>query len=113
MENEERNLTLAQIERARDAVSNNRCFFYTPSENHVMEFMELNINSSDEIWPLISDLLSELQPEHRVKTDVNASKNLLPESVFITFIWDSERLKKKVTFTFILLFDNFYYFSLS
>lgn len=78
-----------------------------------MEFMNLNIDSADEIWPLISELLNELKPQHRAKTDFKALKNLSPESESMTFIWESERLKKKIKLTFILHFDHFYYFSIS
>jgi len=113
VKNNETQLISKQIERAKTAVINKKCFFYPASQNNVMEFMNLDIDSSDEIWPLISELLNELIPQHRAKTNFKALDNLSPQSEPITFIWHSERLKKKVQLTFILLSDNFYYFSLS
>ena len=83
------------------------------SQNSVMELMNLDIDSAHEIWPLISELLNELRPQHRAKTDSKASRNLSPESESFTFIWESNRLKKKVKLTFILHYDHFYYFSIS
>lgn len=113
MENEEKNHILKQIERAKAAVISKQCFFYASSQSSVMEFMNLGIDSADEIWPLMSELLNELKPQHRTKTDFKASQDLSPESESITFIWDSERLKKKAKLTFILHVNHFYYFSLS
>jgi len=113
VENNQKELILRQIERAKDAVLNKKCFFYAAAENSVMEFMNLDIGSSDEIWPLISELLNELIPQYCKKTNFKALKNLSPHSELVTFIWNSKRLKKKVQLSFILHFDNFYYFSLS
>ena len=103
------NLVLEQIEKAKAAVLNKKCFFCIDSDS-VMEFMNLGIDSSEEIWPLISELLDELKPEHHIKSD---QRTLSSEAELATFIWDSYRLSKTVKLTFALHSDHFYYFSLS
>lgn len=113
MAKKDNELILEQIEQAKIAISKKKCFFYADSKNSVMELMNLDIDSSDEIWPLISDLLTELKPEHQTKIEFNGSVTLPAGSYFFTFIWDSIRLKKKVKLTFVLNLDHFYYFSLS
>ena len=80
MEKDEKELIFQQIERAKAAVIDKKCFIYAASQHSVMEFMNLDIDSSDEIWPLITDLLNELIPLHRVKTNFKALENLSPES---------------------------------
>ena|GEM_PF-6219388 len=113
MEKKKRKKILERIEKAKTALTSEKCFFCIDSKNSLMEFMDLEIDSSEEIWLLISELLNELKPQHHAKTNLKGRKALSPDSEFFTFIWKSDRLKKKVKFIFILNNDCFYYFSLS
>ncbi len=102
-----------KLEEAKGAIQQGLCFFHTESNDFVNEFIALNIGHTEEICPLLSELLSELRPEYYIKSDIKDAFLSALQCELFTFIWQSDKLKKKAKLIFALNTGHFYYLSLS
>jgi hypothetical protein len=97
-----------KIEEARTAILAGRCFFVLDISKLVDEFFTLKIGDVKEIWPLLLDLLQEVQPENYC---VSPEYPTTSKQV-ILFLWKSKKLKKKMALKFAVEKGVFYYFFL-
>lgn len=88
-----------KLEEAKRALITRKAYFTVNSTDLVDEFMDLNIDQSEEIWPLLLRLFDEIQPKHYIGPD-------------FVFRWDSDILDGTATLNFILRGEYFYYISL-
>ncbi|MES2273497.1 MAG: hypothetical protein V4487_04845 [Chlamydiota bacterium] len=97
------------LERAKKILLEKHGVFGPNLENLVDEFLDLNLDPGEEIWPFIRILLGEIQPKNYVD---HQFKPATPDCEIYLFVWNSKKLKHKMEFKFALNGDNFYYLSL-
>jgi len=106
--------TEKKISNAKQALNEPHCWFGPNVHELVDEFTALNIESTEEIWPLLQVLLDEIKPNNRVASNTffspSEAKSL--DCEMFVFTWDSETLKCNVTLKFALNESHFYYLSL-
>ncbi len=99
--------------QAKTALTEDRCHFGINVEKLVDDFIELNIDNAEEIWPLLKELLEEITPEYYAGPHPpmkSADTNLNCE-LFI-FVWNSKKMKKNMYLKFAIKDNYFYYISL-
>jgi hypothetical protein len=110
-----------KIETAKLAMINGKCYFSSNLDNLVEELMQLNIDNSEDLWPLLISLFSEIKPDHYKGPILsppfkeiyyeNLPKNATLSESFV-FSWKSKKLKNEITLKFALNSGNFYFVSL-
>jgi hypothetical protein len=101
------------LQKARQCIGDGRHFFGPNVNKIVHEFIELNIDHSNDIWILLAALLDEVTTSQLVVTPFllkAIEMNLNCE--ILTFMWDSQKLKHRMYLKFAISNDTFYYFSL-
>lgn len=104
-----------KLEEAIAALIGKRHYFAAYSNDLVNEFMNLNIDQSEEIWPLLIDLFGEIRPQDCVEPQVLAAVNPMPDVLdceFFTVRWNSKILSGNAILKFALNDGHFYYVSL-
>ncbi|HEX2582599.1 MAG TPA: hypothetical protein VHL30_00595 [Chlamydiales bacterium] len=99
----------SKISQAKKAISEKRCFFVLDPTKLMDELGCLKTGDVQEIWPLIYNLLSEIQPKNYSALAVQPAA---AEGQLFSFIWKSMKLKKKMQIQFVVNRGIFYYFSL-
>ncbi|SRR5581483_1545199 len=97
----------AILSQAKSAISNSRCLFRLDSERITEEFAGLKLDDVAEVWPLLLELLTEIQPNNYCS--LSPSKEI--EGQF-RFIWKSHKMRKRMLITFVLRRGIFSYYSL-
>jgi hypothetical protein len=80
----------------------------------VGELNALDVESPNQIWALIVDLLEEILPQNYAglrPPQKSYEKTILGKELF-AFCWDSKKLGKKMYIKFALKDDRYYYLSL-
>jgi hypothetical protein len=102
-----------KLTQARKALSSGKYYFGPNLDKLVEDFMGLNIGNAEDMWPLLRELLEEIQPENY------AGPHPPMKSIFtgfncelFVFVWDSKKLKKNMYLKFAIKDEYFYYVSL-
>ena len=76
--------------------------------------MALNILDSKDVWPLIEELLFEIEPENYVggRPPVKAYEKTIEGLDLFAFSWESEKLSGRIYIKYALKEGKYYYVSL-
>jgi len=97
------------LSQAKNAISKNRCFFGFDSGDLIQEFINLKVGDVQEIWPLVFELLHEMEPKHSCPPP-----KYLPamKGKVFSFVWKSDKMRRTMHMQFAMHKDIFYYFAL-
>lgn len=99
--------------QAQKALSENKCAIGPNLDKLVDEFMDLKIGHTEEIWPLLKELIKEISPEHYAgpHPPMKSLESTLNCELFI-FVWQSHKMKMDMYLKFAIKDGYFYYVSL-
>lgn len=102
-----------KIAEAKAALSNQEGLFADPSKT-VPELTALNIGDTEEVWPLIQELLEEIDPSHYTggRPPLKSYEKAIEGKELFAFSWDSQKLSRRMYLKFALKDKRFYYVSL-
>ena len=88
--------------------------FYANLNKAVGELYELEIESPNQIWKLILELLDEISPKNYAggRPPQRSYENAIKNQELFAFCWDSQKLGKKMYIKFALKENRYYYLSL-
>jgi hypothetical protein len=80
----------------------------------VGELFQLNIGDTEELWPIILELLGEIKNTDYAGAypPLKSVEPLIADCELYAFVWDSTKYKKKMYFKFAVKDGVFYYVSL-
>ncbi len=87
---------------------------YANLNKAVGELYELEMESDNQIWKLISELLDEIEPKDYAggRPPQRSYEKTIENKELFAFCWDSSKLGKKMYIKFALKEDRYYYVSL-
>ena len=102
-----------RLKECKDALDKNDGLFADPGKA-VSELMALNIGDTEEVWPLILELLDEISPDGYTggRPPQKSYEKTIEGSELFAFSWDSQKLSGKMYLKFALKGGRFYYVSL-
>lgn len=102
-----------KISAAKKALSENRGYFAN-SPKIVGELMELEIGDSGEVWPLIIELLKEIEIDDYAgsRPPMRSYESSISNCELFAFSWLSRKLQHEMYLKFALKEGDFYYVSL-
>lgn len=102
-----------KIADAKTALSNQEGLFADPSKA-VSELMALNIGDTEEVWPLIQELLEEIDPSYYTggRPPQKSYEKAIEGKELFAFSWDSKKLSSRMYLKFALKDKRFCYVSL-
>jgi hypothetical protein len=102
-----------RIKEAQQAVAERRVLFAN-DRKLVGELMALRIGDTEELWPLIEDLLKELQLDYYdgKHPPESSYEPTIADCELWAFCWNSQRLMKRMYLKFAIKENCFYYVSL-
>ncbi len=102
-----------KISAAKKALSENRGYFANSSKI-VGELMELDIGDTEEVWPLIIELLEEIEIEDYTgsRPPMRSYESNIANCELFAFSWLSRKLQQEMYLKFAVKEGDFYYVSL-
>ena len=103
-----------KISGAKKALSENRAYFAPTDAKLIGELMDLEIGDTEELWPLILELLEEIEIDDYAgsRPPQRSYEPNIAKCELFAFSWKSKKLQKEMYLQFALQDGDFHYVSL-
>ncbi len=103
-----------KISAAKKAVSENKGYFGPTDAKLVGELMDMGIDDTEGLWPLILELLEEIEIDDYAgsRPPQRSYESNIADCELFAFSWISKKLQKEMYLKFAFKDGDFYYVSL-